>query len=103
MPKENLEIYKSSNLIVNTTSLGLSPNTDDSPTDIQESFNSSQIVFDLIYNPLNTKFLQLAEEQGATVINGLKMFVVQGARSFELWTGKSMDVESMYSELSENL
>jgi len=103
MPRENLELYKSSKLIVNTTSVGLFPNTDDSPTDLAESFNSSQIVFDLIYNPLKTKFIELAESQGATVINGLKMFIVQGARSFELWTGNKMDIDSMSKEISDLL
>lgn len=103
MPKENLELYKSSKLIVNTTSIGLFPNVEDSPTDLAESFNSTQIVFDLIYNPLKTKFIELAESQGATVINGLKMFVVQGARSFELWTGNKMDIDSMSNEISKLL
>lgn len=99
MPKENLEIYKSSKLIVNTTSLGMTPNIDDSPTDLPESFNSSQIVFDLVYNPLKTKFLELAESQGTKIIDGLKMFAVQGAKSFELWTGTSIDSEEIYTEL----
>ncbi len=103
MAKENLEIYKSSKLIINTTSIGMFPNVDDSPTDLEESFNSSQIVFDLIYNPLKTKFIKLAEKQGATIINGLKMFVVQGAKSFELWTGNSMDIDFMYEELAKSL
>ncbi len=101
MPKENLEIYQSSNIIINTTSLGMAPNVDDTPTDLPKSFNSSQIVFDLVYNPLKTKFLELAENQGATIIDGLKMFAVQGAKSFELWTGTSIDAEETYNELKK--
>lgn len=103
MPKENIELYNSSKLIINTTSIGMFPNIEDSPTDLSESFNSSQLVFDLIYNPVMTKFLGLAEKQGATIINGLKMFVVQGAKSFELWTGNEMDVDLMYEELYNSL
>lgn len=103
MPKENIELYNSSKLIINTTSIGMFPNIEDSPTDLSESFNSSQLVFDLIYNPVKTKFLELAEKQGATIISGLKMFVVQGAKSFELWTGNSMDVDLMYEELYKSL
>jgi shikimate dehydrogenase len=80
MAKENVEVYQSSKVIVNATSIGLFPNTDDTPTDIADSFNSNQIVFDLIYNPLKTKFLKIAETKKAEVINGLKMFVVQGAK-----------------------
>ena len=101
MAKENLAQYQESKLIINTTSIGMHPNIDDTPTDIKESFNSSQIVFDLIYNPIKTKFIEIAESQGAKVINGLNMFVVQGAKSFELWTGNKMDANLMYDELSE--
>ncbi|MCB0747000.1 MAG: shikimate dehydrogenase, partial [Ignavibacteriae bacterium] len=86
MAKENVEIFQSSNLIINTTSIGMLPNVDDTPTDFDAAFNNSQIVFDLVYNPIKTKFLKLAESKGATVLDGLKMFVVQGAKSFELWT-----------------
>lgn len=103
MPKENLGIYQSSELIINTTSLGMFPNVDDTPTDLPESFNSSQIVFDLIYNPLKTKFLTLAEKQGALIIDGLKMFAVQGAKSFEMWTGTSIEIETIYNELKQHL
>lgn len=103
MAKENLEVYQASNLIINTTSVGMFPNVDDSPTDLVESFHSSQIVFDLIYNPIKTKFLEMAESKGATTINGLKMFVIQGAKSFELWTGKKMDINFMFEELSNSL
>ncbi|MCB0750717.1 MAG: shikimate dehydrogenase [Ignavibacteriae bacterium] len=103
MPKENISVYKTSKLIVNTTSLGMFPNLDDSPTDLEKSFNSSQIVFDLIYNPLKTTFLELAEKRGATTVNGLKMFIVQGAKSFELWTGNSMDVDYIHDELTKTL
>ena len=103
MAKENIKIYKSSKLIVNTTSVGMFPNVDETPTDLPESFNSSHLVFDLIYNPLKTKFLEIAESQGATIINGLKMFVVQGAKSFELWTGNTMDVEKITQELDKQL
>ena len=103
MPKENLEVYKTSKLIVNTTSLGMYPSIDDTPTDLADSFNSSQIIFDLIYNPLKTNFIKLAEKKGAIVINGLKMFVVQGARSFELWTGKKLDADLSYEKLTNLL
>lgn len=103
MAKENVEIYQASNLIINTTSLGLFPNIEDSPTDIAESFNSNQIVFDLIYNPIKTKFLQFAESQNATILDGLQMFVVQGAKSYELWTGNEMQYDFIYNELRQKL
>ncbi len=101
MAKENVEVYNSSKLIINATSIGLFPNIDDTPTDLDDSFNPNQIVFDLIYNPLKTKFLKIAESKGATIINGLKMFVVQGAKSYELWTDKTMDVDKTLNELKK--
>lgn len=103
MPIENVQVFKSSKLIVNTTSVGLYPNVDETPTDIADSFDSSQIVFDLIYNPIKTKFIKLAESKGATTLNGLKMFVVQGARSFEYWTGETMDTQKVLDELNKIL
>jgi len=103
MPIENTKIFQSSKLIVNTTTVGLYPNIEETPTDIADSFNSEQIVFDLIYNPIKTKFLELAESKDATIVNGLKMFVVQGAKSFEYWTGKTMDTEKVLNDLTKVL
>jgi len=103
MPKENVEVYQNSNMIINTTSVGMFPNIEDTPTDIADSFNESQIVFDLIYNPIKTKFLQLAESKNATILDGLKMFIVQGAKSFEHWTGEQMNDKHIYNELLKTL
>ncbi len=97
-PPEITNVLAGSKLIVNTTSIGMDPDVDDSATTIEESFNSDQIVFDVIYNPLKTKFLKIAESRGAIVLNGFKMFIEQGAKSFELWTGESMNLEKV-SEL----
>jgi len=46
------------------------------------------LVFDMVYNPLETPLLKLAKERGIATIGGLEMFVQQGARQFEIWTGK---------------
>ncbi len=92
-----------SSLIINTTSLGLFPKIDDTPFELGEAFHQDQIVFDVIYNPLKTKFLTLAEEKGAKVLNGLKMFVEQGARAYELWTGEKMPKAKVYLELEKEL
>ena len=101
IPPDVTEILAKSKLIINTSSVGMSPDEDDAPTTIPESFNENQIVFDIIYNPENTKFLALAKEQGALTINGLKMFVEQGARSFELWTNETMPTDQILELLSK--
>jgi shikimate dehydrogenase len=49
----------------------------------------------MVYNPLRTRFLQEAEAAGCTVVDGLAMFVHQGARQFELWTGIPAPIEIM--------
>jgi len=98
-----VDVFKNSKLIVNTTSLGMYPNVDDSPVDFPDSFHEGQIVFDVVYNPLKTKFLQLAESRGAKIINGLQMFIEQGAKSFELWTGEEMNVGEIYEKLTAQL
>ena len=102
IPPDVTEVLAKSKLIINASSIGMSPQDDDSPTTIPESFNKKQIVFDIVYNPENTKFLTLAKEQGATTINGLKMFVEQGARSFELWTNETMPTDEILELLSKN-
>jgi shikimate dehydrogenase len=96
VPPDLVETFRDSKLIVNTTSMGMTPEIDDSATMIKESFMKGQIVFDVVYNPVKTKFLKLAESEGASIITGLKLFVEQGARSYELFTGEKMPVEKIY-------
>ena len=98
-PPEIVETLQNSRLIINATSIGMFPEMDDTITDLKESFSSSQIVFDLIYNPPKTKFLKLAESQGATTLGGLKMMVSQAAKSFELWTGVKMPINKISKSL----
>ncbi|PKL83272.1 MAG: shikimate dehydrogenase [Ignavibacteriae bacterium HGW-Ignavibacteriae-3] len=103
VPPDLVETFRNSKLIVNTTSMGMYPDIDDSATTIKDSFMKGQIVFDVVYNPVKTKFLKLAESQGATTITGLKMFVEQGAKSFELWTGEPMNKEKVYRAIESYL
>lgn len=102
-PPDLVETFRDSKLIINTTSMGMYPNIDDSATEIKESFMKGQIVFDVVYNPVKTKLLRLAESQGATIITGLKMFVEQGAKSYELWTGEKMPIDKVYKAIESYL
>jgi shikimate dehydrogenase len=103
MPPDLVEIFRDSKLIINTTSMGMFPEIDDSATTIPESFMKGQIVFDIVYNPVKTKLLKLAESQGATIITGLKMLVEQGAKAYELWCGEKMPIEKVYRTLESYL
>ena len=100
-PPDNAETLSNSRLIINATTMGMFPDVDDTITDLEESFNEEQIVFDLIYNPTKTNFLEMAEMQGAKVVGGLKMLISQAAKSFELWTGVEMPMDKITQKLEE--
>jgi shikimate dehydrogenase len=74
-----------SNLIINTTPLGMSPNTEAIPPIEFEHVGADHYVYDLIYNPARTMFLQKAEMRGATIKNGLEMLHVQAEKSWKIW------------------
>jgi shikimate dehydrogenase len=86
-------------LIVNCTSVGMYPDTDDSIFTNSDVFVKDQIVFDLVYNPVKTKFLEFAESKGAVAVNGLNMLVQQAAKAFTLWTGNEFPTEKVYKSL----
>jgi shikimate dehydrogenase len=100
-PPDNVETLSNSRLIINATTIGMFPEVDDTITDLEESFNEEHIVFDLIYNPTKTRFLEMAEMQGAKVVGGLKMLISQAAKSFELWTGFEMPMNEITKKLAD--
>jgi shikimate dehydrogenase len=73
-------------IIINTTSIGMYPDVKNSPFP-SNLLNSKMIVMDIIYNPLKTLLLKEAQSRGCTTIDGLSMFIHQGASQFTLWTG----------------
>lgn len=81
-------------IIINTTPVGMSPHTTNSPLPDGE-FNSNQIVMDAIYNPPLTRLLSNAHSAGATIVTGIDMFVRQGAKQFELYTDQKAPVKIM--------
>ncbi|HEY7680851.1 MAG TPA: shikimate dehydrogenase [Terriglobia bacterium] len=72
-------------LLVNATSVGMWPHEDECL--LRSEQIASATVFDLVYNPPETRLLRLARERGCRVISGLEMFLAQAARQFEYWTG----------------
>lgn len=81
-------------VIVNTTPVGMTPVVEQSPLP-GAVFTPRQIVMDAIYNPAITRLLSDARSAGATVVTGIEMFVAQGARQFELYTGKAAPIDTM--------
>jgi len=83
-----------SDLIVQATSIGMHP--DNALPPIPDGcFRERQMVCDLVYNPVETKFLQKAKHSGAIIVNGLGMLLYQGAAAFEMWTGKKAPIDVM--------
>jgi shikimate dehydrogenase len=74
-----------SHLIINTTPLGMFPNTDTMPALDLDHLMKDHYVYDLIYNPARTQFLQKAEMRGATIKNGLEMLHIQAEKSWQIW------------------
>ena len=98
-----MEKLVNSKLIINATPIGMWPRNAESVIEAEEAFSEDQIVFDLVYTPLETKFLQLAKGRGSRTISGLEMFVYQGAKSFELWTDQQMPVEQVRKTIIDKL
>jgi shikimate dehydrogenase len=96
------DIIREVDLVVNTTSVGMSPHTGDSPLPA-ELLHEGLVVSDLIYNPRMTKLLADAQRAGARTHGGLGMFIYQGACAFELWTGGPAPIEAMRETVLESL
>ena len=93
---------KAIDIIINTTPLGMFPHIQDSPLPNYQ-FNQNQVIFDMIYNPLDTKLLQQARQYGAFTISGLDMLIGQGIRQIELWSGKGIFTGNIVAQLKEKL
>ena len=79
-------------VIINATPVGMG-NTRETP--LQDKEINARYVFDMVYDPAETRLLKLAKERGAQVIPGIEMFVHQAARQFEIWTGKPAPWDEM--------
>jgi 3-dehydroquinate dehydratase/shikimate dehydrogenase len=81
-------------VIVNATPVGMNTSRPQSPID--ESDLRCRYLFEMIYNPVETRLVKMARAKGIQVIPGIEMFVQQGARQFEIWTGKPAPAEDMH-------
>ena len=89
-------------VLINTTPVGMFPDVDETPVP-GTFFNKHMTVMDIIYTPLQTRLLKEATAAGCATIQGLPMFIHQGAFQFELWTGMQAPVEVMRGAVSEAL
>jgi len=92
--------------VINTTSVGMSPNLKESPVPA-DFFTENTLAFDLVYNPLETKFLKEAKKQGASIVNGVQMLVAQAVYSVEIWMGGNIvahvDMNALVRDLEKTI
>ena len=86
-------------LIVNATPLGMEPNAAASPWPGDLAFPAGSFVYDMVYQPRETKLLSQARTEGCPGANGLGMLLQQGALAFELWMGVRPDIAAMRQAL----
>lgn len=85
-------------VLVNCTPIGMRGHSmDEMPISKYslDKMSRDAIIYDVIYNPTKTLFLQTAEEMGFKIVNGLDMLIYQGAKALEIWTGKTPDIQTM--------
>ena len=92
-----------SDLVVNTTSVGMHPNVDDTPVGDASLFHDGQVVCDIVYAPVETRFLQDAASRGARTVGGLGMLACQGARALSLWLNQDIPPDAMLHALTTEL
>jgi 3-dehydroquinate dehydratase / shikimate dehydrogenase len=85
---------QSIDILINCSPVGMSPNVNETPF-LARDLKQGMVVFDSVYNPMETRLLREAKTAGCTVIPGVELFINQAARQFELWTGQTAPTEIM--------
>ena len=96
------KLVQNSDILINSTAIGMFPNVTETLV-TSDMMHTDLVVFDIVYNPLNTRLLQEAKIAGAKTIDGVNMLVYQGAESFKIWTGKTPPVDVMEKAVREKL
>ncbi|MCK9444437.1 MAG: shikimate dehydrogenase [Tissierellaceae bacterium] len=86
------DITPSYDIVINSTSVGMAPDTEKSIVD-SYILEGANLVYDIVYNPRETKLLKYGRGHGIMAINGLSMLIYQGLKSFEIWTGERVNPE----------
>lgn len=92
-----------SDILINTTPVGMSPNINDKPIATADNMHEDLIVFDAVYNPNETVLLKEAIKANAKPVYGIKMLLYQGAESFKIWTGQNPPIDVMEEILIKTL
>lgn len=95
-------LVQDSDILINSTAVGMSPKISETLV-TSDMIHSNLVVFDIVYNPVNTMLLKEAKKAGAKTIDGVMMLVYQGAEAFKIWTGKTPPLEVMEKAVRERL
>ena len=93
-------------MLVNSTPIGMrgkAMGTSPIEEDILKTLPQDASVYDIVYNPMKTELLKQAQRNGYKTISGVDMFVHQGAKAFEIWTGKKANTDTMKMAVLEAL
>ncbi len=90
-------------ILINATPLGMRGANEDETIATAAELDGVKLVYDLVYNPSETRLLREAKEAGVQTIGGLEMLLAQGARQFEIWTGREAPVDLMRMAVTERL
>ena len=94
-------------ILINCTPIGMHPNGDASPYDFTSNpapaTSTPRVVFDTIYNPVETRLLKEAKAAGCVTVSGVEMFVRQAAVQFELWTGEQAPTQRFREVVMDRL
>ena len=97
------EIIQTADILINTTPLGMAPHVDDMPPVDLKLLPEGALVYDIIYNPAETKLLRTAKELGYPTLDGLSMLLLQGKEAYRLYTGQLPDLKVMKRALEKSL
>lgn len=101
--EEFKELMQSADILINTTPLGMFPNVDDMPPVDLKLLPEGALVYDIVYNPAETKLLKTAKELGYPTLSGLSMLLLQGQESYRLFTGQLPNMKVMTKTLNKLL
>lgn len=100
---ENLAVPEGTDILINATPIGFTPNQMHRPDIDYDTIRKGMAAADVVFDPVDTLFLEECEKHGARCFNGIGMLVQQGALNFTLWTGEEAPVDVMYDALEKEI
>jgi shikimate 5-dehydrogenase len=90
-------------IVVDCTPLGTKGDTQDQTIATAEQLAGVKLVYDLVYNPIETKLIREAKQAGVRTLGGLEMLIAQGAEQFRIWTGREAPIDPMTAAVKKKL